>query len=364
MAKHIQEFVIHDYKGIHELKFESLNSINILTGDNNCGKTSVLELLSTMDNPQDTGAWVLCSRMNNVRARNRLFFNGFFNMFPIDSDDKNISYTYVDMEDKTTTIALKATMEETQVSEKEMFRINGLMRTGFTKKEEEFIDTTCMHLQTYENEKEINEDAIFDFQTKISHYINKEPHFVRTTYVSPVEHATDMFYLNEILSNPELYEELLAILKEFDNNIINISALKSESSPFSSEYMILAKNHQNALPLNAYGDGMKKAVLLLSAIVKSRGGILLLDEFETAIHTSAMDSIFSWLLTSALKLDVQVFLTSHSKEAIEKVLKSNPELQPHINLYTLYDYEGKNYIRMMNCQEAIHAQDNLGLELR
>lgn len=78
----------------------------------------------------------------------------------------------------------------------------------------------------------------------------------------------------------------------------------------------------------------------------------------------SMDSIFSWLLTSALKLDVQVFLTSHSKEAIEKVLKSNPELQPHINLYTLYDYEGKNYIRMMNCQEAIHAQENLGLELR
>ncbi|NBI91171.1 hypothetical protein D3Z45_11495 [Lachnospiraceae bacterium] len=364
MAKHIQEFIVHDYKGIHELKFDSLNSINILTGDNNCGKTSVLELLSTMDNPQYTGAWVLCSRMNNVRGRNRLFFNGFFNMFPIDNNDKSISYTYMDMENKLTTITLTATMEETQIPEKEMFRINGLMRTGFSKKEEEFIDTTCMHLQTYKNGTEINKDTIFDFQTRISHYISKESLFVHTTYVSPVEHATDMLYLNEILSNPELYEELLAILKEFDNNIINISALKSENSPFSSEYMVLTKNHQNALPLNAYGDGMKKAVLLLSAIVKSRGGILLLDEFETAIHTSAMDSIFSWLLTSALKLDVQVFLTSHSKEAIEKVLKSSTELQSHINLYTLYDFERKNYIRMMNCQEAIHAQENLGLELR
>ena len=83
MAKHIQEFIVHDYKGIHELKFDSLNSINILTGDNNCGKTSVLELLSTMDNPQYTGAWVLCSRMNNVRGRNRLFFNVFLICFPL-----------------------------------------------------------------------------------------------------------------------------------------------------------------------------------------------------------------------------------------------------------------------------------------
>ena len=139
MAKHIQEFTIHDYKGIHELKFISLNSINILTGDNNCGKTRVLELVDTIDNPQNTGAWILCSRMSNVRTRNRLFFNGFFNMFPIDRDDKCISYTYVNMQNEPTTVTLKAAIEETQIPEKEMFRINGLMRTGTVKKEEEFL---------------------------------------------------------------------------------------------------------------------------------------------------------------------------------------------------------------------------------
>ena len=45
MAEHIRELFIHDYKGIHELKLQHLNSINILTGDNNSGKTSVLEVL-------------------------------------------------------------------------------------------------------------------------------------------------------------------------------------------------------------------------------------------------------------------------------------------------------------------------------
>ena len=28
MAIHLQEFLIHDYKGMHELKLNSLNSIN------------------------------------------------------------------------------------------------------------------------------------------------------------------------------------------------------------------------------------------------------------------------------------------------------------------------------------------------
>ncbi|GFI12105.1 hypothetical protein IMSAGC007_04584 [Lachnospiraceae bacterium] len=60
-------------------------------------------------------------------------------MFPIDRDDKCISYTYVNMQNEPTTVTLKAAIEETQIPEKEMFRINGLMRTGTVKKEEEFL---------------------------------------------------------------------------------------------------------------------------------------------------------------------------------------------------------------------------------
>ena len=77
-----------------------------------------------------------------------------------------------------------------------------------------------------------------------------------------------------------------------------------------------------------------------------------------------MDAVFSWLLKSAIRLNVQVFLTSHSEEAIQKVLRCSEELQKYINLYTLYDFNGKNYVRMLGCQEAINANDNLGLELR
>lgn len=364
MEKHIQQFNIHAYKGIHDLTLDHLNSINILTGDNNSGKTSVLELLSSLDNPQNIGAWLLCSRTDSLRSRNRLYFNGFYNMFPIDNDIKNISYSFVDEANILNTIKLMAEIEETQISEREMYRLNGLLRTGSTKRDDEIIDALCMHLYTYINNDKVNEDSIYDFQSKISRFVNKKVRFTRTTYVSPVDHATGMLNLDYILSDSELYEEMLNILQVFDDNITNINALKNDNNPFFTEYMVLTKNHSKALPLTAYGDGMKKALLLLSAVVRSRNGILLLDEFETAIHTSAMDSIFSWLLKSALKLNVQVFLTSHSKEAIEKIMQCSAELQPYINLYTLYNFEGKNYVRTMTCQEAINAQDNLGLELR
>lgn len=364
MSIHVQSFTIHSYKGIRDLELKDLNSINVLTGNNNSGKTSVLELLSTLDNPQNTGAWALCSRVDSLRIRSKSYFNGFYNMFPIDDDEKKISYTFISEGNEKNTVELSAKIEETQIPEKEMNRLNGFLKTGAQKKEDEMIDTLCMHLNTCINAEKVNEDFIYDFQSRISRFVDRKVHFFRASYISPVDHAIHTLDLNRILSEPDFYEEMLSILQGFDENITNITALKNENNPYFTEYMVLTKNHSKALPLTAYGDGMKKAMLLLSAIVEAQGGILLLDEFETAIHTSAMDSVFSWLLKSALKLNVQVFLTSHSKEAIEKVLKCSAELQPHINLYTLYNFEGKNYVRMMSCQDAINAGKNLGLELR
>ena len=109
---------------------------------------------------------------------------------------------------------------------------------------------------------------------------------------------------------------------------------------------------------------MKKSLSLLCAMINSRNGILLVDEFETAIHTSAMDHVFSWLLKSAIKLNVQVFLTSHSKEAINKVLRCDESLSDKISYYTLFNYEGKNLVRKLSCREAIKLQDQGGMDIR
>lgn len=42
MAIHISEFNVHKFRGITDLRLVNLKDINILTGDNNTGKTSVI----------------------------------------------------------------------------------------------------------------------------------------------------------------------------------------------------------------------------------------------------------------------------------------------------------------------------------
>ena len=85
------------------------------------------------------------------------------------------------------------------------------------------------------------------------------------------------------------YVQLVDMLKIFDSDIIGLNAIKSDIVPSYINYQILSKRHEQSLPLSAYGDGMKKAVLLLSALIKAQNGILLIDEFEGELRNETLD---------------------------------------------------------------------------
>lgn len=87
---------IQPHKGIQQLNLDHLNHINILTGNNNSGKTTILELLSTIDSPQNLGSWINASRINNI-AYEGIFFDSLYNLFPVDSElEHPIGYCYTD----------------------------------------------------------------------------------------------------------------------------------------------------------------------------------------------------------------------------------------------------------------------------
>ena len=51
MAIHIESLQIQQFRGIQQLSIPRLNHINLVAGDNNCGKTSLLEALLLLRNP-------------------------------------------------------------------------------------------------------------------------------------------------------------------------------------------------------------------------------------------------------------------------------------------------------------------------
>lgn len=351
-ARHISNFFIDCYRGLKNLELRDLNDINILTGNNNSGKTSVLELLSSLENPENIFTWIKMCRL----PRNGSLYAGILNLFPTNSDCLEIKYAY--NHSGFNNIRMSAVVEELRILESEIDKMNGRELADAVGKEDDYLDVKRLNLEIATGISESVKYLLYDFQTKVP-VVKSTQKSLSAVYISPSAHTDGKLLLDEVMESPELYQEMMKILREFDDGILNI--VKSGNG---AEYMILSKKFNKAMPLSVYGDGMKKALALLAAVVKAKEGILLLDEFETAIHTSAMNHIFSWILQSARKLKVQVFLSSHSLEAIGKVLRCDATLQDKINLYTLYNKEGKSLVRRMSCQEAVKAQEDWGVELR
>lgn len=371
MGNLISEIDIKSFRGIKNFKLENLSQINILTGDNNCGKTSVLEVLESFSQPDDFCMWRSLIRKDlRVPTRRGLsYYEGFYDLFDINSEEKKLEYVIrINEENVDVLILAKETKEE--VTEEEYNNLQGIF-VPEDEREDTLGDNTQiiskLEMEIKINGKSIGKYDIYDGQQRLFRNlaIRNNEYTKNIIYISPMRHTEGNIFLNQVLDNPELYEEMLTVLKEYDEDIISIN-YDNEDNQVSGRgvYKILSRSQQKALPLNVYGDGMKKAVLLMSAVVKAKNGILLLDEFETAIHTSAMDKTFKWILETCKKLNVQLFLTSHSKEAIDKVLKCAPDIMGDIAVYTMYKDEEGTSVRRLNAEKAIEVQDEMGLELR
>ncbi len=375
MPKHIRAVHIDSFRGIRNLHLEELAPVNIITGDNNSGKTSVLEVMESLDDPGSFRMWRSLIRKERFAPVNMGMtpFEGLSGLFPVNGEEMRISYK-VDFSDGTSNgLEVVGSTVEESLPVKEMEKLSVMVfHAGDEEndeengeKEENVIDVEKLWFSVFLDEELILDSGCYDVQTRFRHERNINHHLADVNYISPVRHAEGTVFLNSVLDNPELYEQMLQVLREFDPGIISINVDNAnEKYRRGNIYKILSREHKRALPLNVYGDGMKKAILLMSAVIRTQGGILLLDEFETAIHTTAMEKVFRWILETCVKLDVQLFLTTHSEEAIDKILKCSPVLQDKMKVFTLYKKEDGTVARVLDARKAIEIKDEMGIELR
>lgn len=376
MSRGIKDITIVSFRGIKNLEIMDLGDINIITGDNNSGKTSVLEVLQTLDEPYDLRTWVYLRRIGRNPFMELSLYDQFDMLFNVDDQEKYIEYFIRTTDNHEKQLKIEVNNETISLTKKEMQKIDTISDVYLENNTEDdnekgneedvsTIDVSRYNIVFKENNIIVKKNELYDFQRRINRNQPTQINRNKVIYISPVQHAEGRFYLGSVFNEPQLYEEMIEILREFDDDIISINADKSNNNYSRMPvYKILTRSHKTAIPLNFYGDGMKKAILLMSAVVVAKDGILLIDEFETAIHTSAMDKIFSWILKTCIKLNIQVFMTSHSKEAIEKVLRCSPELQMDIRLITLYKNIDKTVARVFNGEKALELSEQMGLELR
>ena len=93
---YIKSLAIKSFRGISSLQLNELSPINILTGDNNSGKTSVLEVLQSYSNPENFRIWGTVLRKNINRAfplSSYSYYEGIYDLFDVNKENKCIEYT-------------------------------------------------------------------------------------------------------------------------------------------------------------------------------------------------------------------------------------------------------------------------------
>jgi len=357
MAIHIEDLQIDTFRGIKNLQINDLGSINILVGDNNSGKTSVLEAIQLLCNPNKYDLIRLARQRENHR-------NMFVGMGTLDS----FLYLFNAKEEGySLNIAGKIRGELNQINV-----VGELVEQLVDIKELEERYPFAIDAQIIEPQEEVTTFIGYlessGLNSKINFDINKYSRLIKspsknklldTALVRVVEHIIQDSVSN-LIREKLAKDEAVKLLKFFDSTITDIRYVKEGKSYFT----MISSSAGGEIPLSAYGDGMKKALTILNSMLRAKAGVVLIDEFETALHTSAMRQVFKFMLEISKQLSIQLFLTTHNIEALDKLLESAEERIDDVRVIRLRKKENKTFANVIEGRKALEERKEYNMELR
>lgn len=375
MTNHIQALYLEAFRGIRQLTIENLGDVNIIVGDNNTGKTSVLEAIQLICNPSIYNLIKIAKQREKYKATIRMGLGNLESilyLFDVKSYKKEENNYYLSIggtiKNRTGNVRITGKVIDQLIDMNELSRNNPAIKY---KREHALVEIQ-KEIPTFvgniENEFFGRQISLFpDIEQgnfEINDYTrfmssNKENPLLNVHSVQVIDHVTENVFDN-LIRNKSIKEKAVDLLKEFDQSITDIRYI-SDDNKFVP---VIENSNHDYIPLSLYGDGMKKALTMLKAIVNAENGVVLIDEFETALHTSAMKRVFAFLLEISKKFDVQLFLTTHSIEAVDKLLESAGSEVDNVKVIRLKKKDGITLSKVTSGKEALEDRKEYNMELR
>ncbi len=320
----IQSVRIKNFKTFKDTQIDGFTKLNIITGQNNAGKSNLLEALYYLVGKSMHPCTNVLEIYDNIRKE------------PLTSESKSLMFYGLDTKEE---IQIVTTLDNNQTldlqikfiaSENQKVIESQIIPTAeqtqvpsqlnFTlKKNNEKIYNDHLNITKAYNFPPIPNQSGYNRQFK-----NFDPNQLQK--LLPFESATiipsDVVYrqahmiqaVSKICSNNQLEEELNKHLNQFDNNIQSISFNTN------NQLKLKVKNIKEKLPLSAFGDGLKKYLHIVSAFMADNAKTIYIDEVENGLHFSRMKLLLRCVIdfiNDNKDGNLQVFMTTHSQEFIE-----------------------------------------------
>ena len=112
-------------------------------------------------------------------------------------------------------------------------------------------------------------------------------------------------------------DEVVKALQVIDPKINAVRMIGGEYLSSRRTAYVGTGNFARLVPLRSFGDGLNRLFTIILSLLEARGGLLLIDEFENGLHHTVQLNTWHTIFQLAQKLDIQVFATSHSWDAVE-----------------------------------------------
>jgi len=138
-----------------------------------------------------------------------------------------------------------------------------------------------------------------------------------------------------LMESSQDYAQFLETLQKFDARIQRIFVGYRVDQPT----ILVDIGRDKALPINVLGDGFCRLVLMLTGLLGSNASTLIIDEIDSGLHYSVMESIWSNLLTLMTQMNKQLFCVTHNEEMLRATLEPFADTPEELAVYRLSNHD-------------------------
>ncbi len=340
--KHFDSININQYKIFKDFKIDKLNKINIFAGFNNSGKTSLLEAVYFLTKQNDIVSFLEVIKLRNkLKSLNPIWLNKVFDS----SESISISGIFNGVN---TSIEFNK-FEASNIDKKDDYISSyKLIATLDDRKLDNIIHTFGYDTLSRENEK-------------VEHLCNS---IIKSPYFYNLKEIIETYGKNTIYKNKNgetAIKLVIEFIKTIDTSINDIRL--SEMEDIERFIVDSSKFKDKNLEITNYGEGLQRIFEIALSFAYSKNGIVCIDEFETAIHYTLLVKFTKFIQVLAEEFNVQVFLTSHSKECINAFV-DNGYKNNEISAYFLENSDNKIKTKFVKGERLKYLVDNINLDIR
>ena len=313
----LNSFEINNFRGFSQLCLPDLGRVNLIAGENNVGKTAVLEALWQFTAPNQPGIGVRLDMFRGITQvdRQELMFD-LFNQYDV---SRPIEFAATgDWGENRRELRIEAMpreMSRTAISTVDQDGRPEFER-GRIESDHEIILKYVDETGSYESSgwyvaKPLGpavEEGIEARQALIPGPRSSNHYFSARQRTTDVEVA-NMFGAMQVKG---LEAPLLDALKAFEPNLRGLTVI-----PINGVPMVHANvQMERLIPMGLMGDGINRLLSFAVTFASAPKGFVLLDEIENGIHYSKLVDLWRAISAFSESFDVQVFATTHSMECV------------------------------------------------